>query len=157
MWKHTLFLWKHTLFCLWEGSDFRFSLCGSILCFVFEKVQSLEEQPLCAIQFLNRLINGVLQSKLGLAVETCQGLQNVVGSVKGFLSAQKWGVMDACFGILALEQHWVFLFVLWNSGVLWKGNRDGFEDSVTGVGKGAPVTGMGKGAAGYSGIKSTPL
>ena len=34
---------------------------------------------------------------------------------------------------------------------------NGFEDSVTGVGKGAPVTGMGKGAAEYSGIKSTPL
>ena len=60
-----LFMWKHTLFCLWEGSDFRFSLCGSILCFVFEKVQSLAEQPLCAIQFLNRLINGVVQSTFG--------------------------------------------------------------------------------------------
>ena len=65
-----------------------------------------------------------MQSKLGIAVETIKGLQNVVGSVKGFLQAQKWG---------------------------------GFEDSVTGVGKWAPVTGMGKGAAEYSGIKSTPL
>ena len=32
-----------------------------------------------------------MQSKLGIAVETIKGLQNVVGSVKGFLQAQKWG------------------------------------------------------------------
>ena len=56
------------------------------LCFVFRKVQSLEKQTLC-YSFFNRLINGVLQSKLIEAGEVCKGLEDVVGSVRGFLKA----------------------------------------------------------------------
>ena len=38
--------------------------------------------------FLNRLNYGVVQSKLGDAGGVCKGLEDVVGSVRGFLRAQ---------------------------------------------------------------------
>lgn len=61
------------------------------------KVQSLEKQLLLRettnslqyLELLNGLTHGALQEKLKDAAEVCKGLEDVVGSVRGFLQANK--------------------------------------------------------------------
>ena len=41
------------------------------------------------LQFFNGLTNGALQAKLLQGADDCKGLEDVVGSVRGFLAANK--------------------------------------------------------------------
>ena len=69
------------------------SLCGDVLlyeniiCSVFRRVQPLEKQLPCYI--FNGLTYGALQEKLLTGADDCKGLEDVVGSVRGFLQANK--------------------------------------------------------------------
>jgi hypothetical protein len=63
-------------------------LYRNTICFVFRRVQSLEKQLPCYSLFKG-LANGALQTKLLECGKTCKGLEDVVGSVRGFLQANK--------------------------------------------------------------------
>jgi len=73
-------------------------------CVVFRRVQSLESQPLCH-SFFNRLTNGALQGKLLDAGNVCKELDGVVGSVRGFLNANKW---CGSLGVAPLGLWWCY-------------------------------------------------
>ena len=73
--------------CCW-GWFFSRSIVG----FVFSQDQSLGKHPPPAT-FFYRLNYGVLQSCLQEAGVVCAGLEDVVGSVRGFLKAQAWGLV----------------------------------------------------------------
>jgi len=74
-------LWDITI--IFQGKKqfhFRMMWFGNSNVFVFRKVQSLEF-------FFYSLTYGALQTKLGDGGSVCKGLEDIVGSVRGFLRA----------------------------------------------------------------------
>lgn len=61
-------------------------LYRNTICFVFRIVQSLE---FFATVLFNGFTYGLLQAKLIDGADVCKGLEDVVGSVRGFLAANK--------------------------------------------------------------------
>ena len=64
---------------MFTETQFVLSLCA---CSIFRDTTSL-------LEFLNRVTNGELNIKIETASKECKALYDVMGCVKGFLSAQK--------------------------------------------------------------------
>ena len=88
--KTQLSLEEHTKFMLiLLVGDKHMHYKTNTFCFVFRRVQSLEKQLLCYSVVYNGLAYGALQIKLLEGADVCKGLEDVVGSVRGFLAANK--------------------------------------------------------------------
>ena len=56
---------------------------------MFLEEGSVFGETISLLELCNGLVNGALQSKLIEGAEVCKGLEDVVGSVRGFLAANK--------------------------------------------------------------------
>ena len=56
---------------------------------LFLEEGSVFRETISLLELCNGLANGAVQSKLIEGAEVCKGLEDVVGSVRGFLAANK--------------------------------------------------------------------